>query len=90
MANLKSSKKRAIQNVSKRKRNLSRKTGIKTSIKKVLVAVDDAADTATVKKLLRDASAKIARAGSKGVMHKRTAARKIGRLSKRVAKAERK
>lgn len=85
MANIKSAKKRAQQADVKRKRNLARKTAVKTAIKKVLVAIERTEDKAKVAELLREAEAKIARARGKGLLHKSTASRKISRLAKKVA-----
>lgn len=86
MANIKSAKKRALQSEKKRQQNVTRKSGIKTAIKKVLVAVQNQ-EVDRAKELLREAEAKIARAKTKGVLHANTAARKIGRLAKKVAEA---
>ena len=85
MANIKSAQKQARQNIKKRKKNLARKTSVKTAIKKVLTAVDKEQDITKIQELLRDAEAKLARAKNKGVLHANTASRKIGRLAKRVA-----
>jgi small subunit ribosomal protein S20 len=89
MANLKSAKKRIKQTEKRRLVNLSRKTSFKTAVRKVLDSLkrNDAIDE--TKKLLREAEAKIARARGKGVLHRNTAIRKISRLAKRVAQAER-
>lgn len=84
MANTKSAKKRAKQNEVRRKINLARRTAIKTAVKKVLIATQEEADLAKTQELLADAAAKLARAKSKGVMHRNTAARKLSRLAKRV------
>jgi small subunit ribosomal protein S20 len=87
MANIKSAKKRAKQSEKRRVINLSRRTSVKTSIKKVLVAIQAQEPVETVKALFNDAQAKIARAKGKGIMHANTASRKISRLAKRVAAA---
>ncbi|MCF7899892.1 30S ribosomal protein S20 [Candidatus Babeliales bacterium] len=84
MANIKSAKKRAKQNIEHRQRNLGRKTAIKTAVKKVLAAVE-AGQTDSAKALLRDAEAQMMRAAGKNLMHKKTASRRTGRLAKRVA-----
>lgn len=89
MANIKSSKKRAKQSLNRREINLARKTSIKTVLKKVLVALGKQEDITKVQELLKDAESKIARARGKGLLHKNTAARKIGRLAKKVAEATR-
>ncbi len=85
MANIKSAKKRARQTVKKHQKNLARKSALKTAIKKVLTAITSSEDAESTKKLLRDAEAKIARAKGKGVLHKKTAQRKISKLAKRFA-----
>jgi small subunit ribosomal protein S20 len=89
MANIKSAKKRAKQTIKKRQKNLTRKTALKTAVKKVLAAVQDGSDVNKAKTLLRDAEAKLSRAKGKGVIHKNTARRKVSRLAKRVANLER-
>jgi small subunit ribosomal protein S20 len=89
MANIKSAKKRAVQTLKKRQKNLARKTALKTAVKKVLKSVVDGNDVTNAKALLRDAEAKLARAKGKGVVHKNTARRKISRLAKHVAQMER-
>lgn len=85
MANLKQTKKRALQNVKCHLVNQARKSEIKTLTKKFFAAVD-AKDTQTAQDLLRLAESKIARAAGKGVFAKNTGARKISRLAKQLAK----
>jgi len=87
MANIKSAKKRAKQNIEHRNRNAARKTSIKTAIKKVLTALESG-DIAASKELFKDAEAKLARAKSKDVIHANTAARKTSRLAKKIAAAQ--
>jgi len=89
MANIKSAKKRAKQGITKRKRNVTRMTALKTAVKKVVIAAEQNTDAANTVVLLRDAEAKIARAQGKGLLHKNTAARKISKLAKKVAAASR-
>jgi len=88
MPNIKSAKKRATQDEKRRLRNIARKSAIKTATKKVIVAVEDK-NLAQAKELLKDVNAQLARAKSKGVLHRNTAARKMSRLAKQVARAER-
>ncbi|HZW60975.1 MAG TPA: 30S ribosomal protein S20 [Candidatus Babeliales bacterium] len=88
MANLKHAKKAAKRAEVRRKVNLARKTSIKTAVKKILTALERAEDIKTVKLLLKEAEVKIARAKGKGLLHANTAARKISRLSKKVAAAQ--
>jgi len=87
MANLKSYKKSTLQDEKRRKKNLARKTAIKTAIKKVLLAVKENSDNAT--ELLNDVAAQLGRARGKHLMHKNTAARKLSRLAKKVAQVKR-
>ena len=84
MANIKSAKKRAKTNEKRRKKNVTRRSDIKTTVKKVLSAIEQKnADNA--KKLLTEVESKIARAAGKNLLKKNTASRKIGRLAKKVA-----
>jgi small subunit ribosomal protein S20 len=78
MANIKSQKKRNRQNEVRRQRNKTIKSDLKTSIKKVEQA--SAAGQPT-DELFRDAQKKIDSAASKGVLHRKTAARKKARLA---------
>jgi small subunit ribosomal protein S20 len=81
MANIKSQKKRNIQNEKRRQRNLAAKTSLKTSTKKVHTAVAAGeADEAVARQ--REAARALDKAASKGVLHKKTAARKKSRLAK--------
>ncbi|AXK61063.1 30S ribosomal protein S20 [Candidatus Chromulinivorax destructor] len=84
MANNKSAKKRVLQNEKRRMNNCSRRSSIKTAVKKVMAAIETTSTTANVEVLFNDAQAKIARAKGKGLLHRNTAARKISRLAKRV------
>ena len=82
MANHKSAEKRARQNVKRRLRNKSVKTRIKHVTKGVRLAAGEATkDTASE---LKSVQSMIDKAAKKGVIHKRTAARKISRLTKLV------
>ena len=83
MPNIKSSKKRVLQSEKRRIRNYSRKSDVKTAVKKVLDAVEKN-DATSVKDLLSKAQAKLARAQGKGLFHKNTVASKMSRLAKKV------
>ncbi|MBY0109832.1 MAG: 30S ribosomal protein S20 [Candidatus Babeliaceae bacterium] len=87
MANTKSAKKSAVQNKVRAQRNLARRTAIKTATKKVMLAVEAGSNEQEIEKLLKDVAAKLYRARGKNIIHKNTAARKLSRLSKHVAKA---
>jgi small subunit ribosomal protein S20 len=81
MANIKSQIKRNRQNEVRRVRNKSVSSSLKTTTRKIdqAVAAGESTD-----ELFREAQSKIDTAVSKGVLHKRTAARKKARLAKRV------
>lgn len=78
MANIKSQKKRNRQNETRRGRNKSIMSDLKTSIKKVESA--HAAGEPT-DELYRTAQQKIDVAAQRGVLHPKTAARKKSRLT---------
>lgn len=78
MANIKSQKKRNRQNETRRARNKSIMSDLKTAIKKAETA---AAAGEPTDELFRAAQKKIDGAASKGVLHPRTAARKKSRLA---------
>ena len=88
MANIKSAKKRAKQNEKRKLVNASRKTAIKTSTKSLIDAMAQGKDVETLKAMLKDVESKVARAKNKHVLHKNAAARKVGRLAKRVVAYE--
>lgn len=83
LANIKSAKKRILVNETKAARNKAIKSKVKTCVKKVETAVANK-DAATAADALKVAMVEINKAGSKGVYHKNTCARKISRLSKAV------
>ena len=83
MANIKSAKKRILVNRTKAERNKSIRSAVKTAIKKVEVAVVNK-DKETAVNALKAATVEINKAGSKGVYHKNTCARKVSRLAKAV------
>ena len=75
--------KRAKQNVKRRIRNLDIKTLVKSSIKKVRAAVEKK-NVEEAQKALQKTIPLIQKARSKGVLHKKTSARKISRLTREV------
>jgi small subunit ribosomal protein S20 len=83
MANIKSQIKRNKQNETRRERNKAVKTALKTSTKKVHTAVADG-DAETAATLQRDSARALDKAAGKGVLHKKTAARKKSRLARQV------
>ena len=85
MANIKSAKKRILIERRNAERNKAIKSCVKTSIKKVDAAIA-ANDKAAAANALNAAIAEINKATSKGVFHKKTASRKISRLTIAVNK----
>ena len=81
MANIKSQKKRNIQNEKRHQRNIAAKSSLKTTTKKVQAAVTSGDAEAAVTSQ-REAARALDKAASKGVLHKKTAARKKSRLAK--------
>ena len=85
LANIKSAKKRILVTETKAARNKSIRSEVKTVTKKVEAAVA-ANDKEAAKAALKEAISVINKAGSKGVYHKNTCARKISRLTLAVNK----
>ncbi len=83
MATHKSAMKRARQNERRRLRNKSIKTRVKNVIKKVRLAVERKS-LEEAQQALQEVIPVIDKAASKGVLHKRNAARKISRLTRKV------
>ncbi len=81
MANHKSAKKRAKQSQVRRLRNKSTKTTLKTLEKKLREAK---ASGESAEDLMRQTQSAIHKAAKKGILHKKTASRKISRLTKFV------
>ena len=86
MANIKSQIKRNRTNEARRLRNKGVRTSLKTDAKKARAAA--AADQPEAPELLRTATRQLDRAASKGVLHKRTAARRKSRLARQAAGAQ--
>jgi small subunit ribosomal protein S20 len=83
VANIKSQIKRNRQNEKRRLRNKSVKSSLKTAIRKVNEAVASGdAELATT--LMRDASRKLDKAVSKGVIHANQAANRKSAIAKRA------
>ncbi|PCJ34826.1 MAG: 30S ribosomal protein S20 [Alphaproteobacteria bacterium] len=83
MANLLQSKKRIRANARRAEVNKSRKSRIRTFVKNVELALESGnAEEASA--ALKAAQPELMRGVTKGVMHKKTASRKVSRLAKRV------
>jgi small subunit ribosomal protein S20 len=87
LANHKSALKRARQNELCRLRNKAVKTRLKSIVKDVRLSVEETSNGDVSTKLIA-AQSLIDKASKKGVIHKKTAARKISRLSKLVNSAK--
>jgi small subunit ribosomal protein S20 len=83
MANTKSAKKAARQTVRRTAVNKARRTRLRSSVRKVEEAIASGNKDAAVA-ALREAEPVIARTGQKGIVHRKTASRKVSRLAKRV------
>jgi len=84
MANLSSSKKMVRKIERRTARNRDQKSKMRTFIRHVDEAIASG-DKAAAESALRAAQPLIASAGRKGLMHKKTASRKVSRLAKRVS-----
>ena len=84
MANIKSQKKRILTNEKARLRNNAVKSELKTAIRAVNTAVESTDKDAAAAALL-NASRKLDKAVSKGVLHKNQAANRKSGIAKQVA-----
>lgn len=85
MANHKSALKRIKQSLKSRERNRTAKAALRTIVKKFNATVGK--DATEAKAVLAEAVPTIAKAASRGIIHKNTAARSISRLTKKLNKA---
>jgi small subunit ribosomal protein S20 len=83
MANTKSAKKAARQTIRRTGVNKTRRTRLRSSVRKVEEAIASGNKEAATA-ALREAEPIIARTGQQGVVHRKTASRKVSRLAKRV------
>jgi len=83
MPNKESAKKRLRQTVKKTIENKNRKTRIKTHVKRVENAISSG-DQKEANASLRTAESEIMRGVSKGILHKKSAGRKVSRLNARI------
>ncbi len=84
MANIKSQIKRNLQNDAAHERNKSVKSVVRSAVRKFREAAD-AGDKAKAQALAKDASRKLDKAASKGVIHKNQAANKKSAIAKQAA-----
>ena len=85
MASHKSAWKRYLQSEKRRTRNRTARSALKTQVKKARAEIETG-KSSPVAGEVQSAVAAIQHAASKGVMHKRTAARRVSRLMKAAAK----
>lgn len=84
MANIASQIKRNRQTVKRHARNQAVKSELKTRIKKAVDA-STSGDTAAADTAFKAAQKRLDMAAAKGIVHKRTAARRKSRLAKRIS-----
>jgi small subunit ribosomal protein S20 len=82
MANIKSQIKRNRQNLVRNERNKAVRSELKTRIKRTLAAAEAGDENAA--ELYREAQKKIDMAVSKGVLDKKTAARRKSRMARKI------
>ncbi|WP_063657254.1 30S ribosomal protein S20 [Candidatus Arsenophonus triatominarum] len=83
MANIKSAKKRAIQSEKRRQHNASRRSMVRTFIKKVYAAIVTG-DKEAAQKAFNDMQPIVDRYASKGLIHKNKAARHKANLAAQI------
>ena len=83
MANHPSALKRQRQDKKRRLRNKSYRSTINTSVKKIFSSVDEK-DIDGTQQYYKQAIAHLDSAVNKGILHRKTASRRISRLTKRV------
>nr|WP_113865443.1 30S ribosomal protein S20 [Brenneria salicis]NMN90486.1 SSU ribosomal protein S20P [Brenneria salicis ATCC 15712 = DSM 30166]RBP64813.1 SSU ribosomal protein S20P [Brenneria salicis ATCC 15712 = DSM 30166]RLM31540.1 30S ribosomal protein S20 [Brenneria salicis ATCC 15712 = DSM 30166] len=83
MANIKSAKKRAVQSEKRRKHNASRRSMMRTFIKKVYAAIATG-DKEAAQKAFKDMQPIVDRQAGKGLIHKNKAARHKSNLVARI------
>jgi small subunit ribosomal protein S20 len=84
MANTKSAKKAARQTTSRTAVNKARRSRMRSSVRKVEEAIASGNKEAALA-ALKEAEPILASTAQKGVLHRKTASRKVSRLTKRVA-----
>jgi small subunit ribosomal protein S20 len=83
LATHKSALKRHRQNQKRRLRNKIIRSQLKTSVKSYVTAIESK-DKAAAQEAAKAAISTISKTASKGVIHKKTASRKISRLARKV------
>jgi small subunit ribosomal protein S20 len=83
MANTSSAKKAARKSVRRTEINKARRTRLKSEVRKVEEAIA-AGDRSAAEAALHSAEPVLARTAQKGIIHQKTASRKVSRLAARV------
>jgi len=83
MANIRSAAKAARKAKRREAMNTARKSRVRTSVRKVEEAIASG-DSKAALAALREAQPELMRGANKRVLHKRAAARKVSRLTRRV------
>lgn len=83
MANTSSAKKRVRRDARKTETNISRRSRIRTFVKRVEAAIEGG-DKEAANAALKAAQPELMRGVTRGVVSKNTASRKISRLSRRI------
>jgi small subunit ribosomal protein S20 len=86
LANIQSAKKRNRQNAKRQVRNRDVRSRARTHVKNARLAIETDAKTAVP--AVHKASRELDRAATKGVLHKKNAARRKSRLMKQLSKAQ--
>jgi small subunit ribosomal protein S20 len=84
MANTKSAKKAARQTIRRTNANKGRRSRARSYARKVEEAIE-AGDKKAAAAALKEAEPVLARTAQKGLLHRKTASRKVSRLAKRVS-----
>lgn len=84
MANHASAEKRFRQSQKRRVRNNARRSQVRTAVRKLHDAI--ASKDQKISEVLQSTTSTLMRASKTGILHKRTASRKVARLSRQVHK----
>jgi small subunit ribosomal protein S20 len=87
MPNIASAKKRMRQDAVRRDRNRTRRSKLRTSLRKLNEAIESG-DMDSVRESWREAQSMLDRTAQSGVIHRNLAARKKARLSRRISQLE--
>jgi len=88
MPNTASAKKRVRQSEKRNARNKVRKERLRKALKSFKGALEQKESAAALTEAVNLANSAVAKAGTKGILHKKTVARKRSRMAKAVAKVK--